>query len=99
VTSDTVKLKNFKQLIDHHLPANYPKELVLDILESIMNNNIFMFGDTLWLQTSGTTMGTLVACSYATTSNGNHKNLNILPNFTLNLFYYKQYIDDTLGIW
>jgi hypothetical protein len=46
-----------------------------------MNNNIFMFGDTFWLQTSGTAMGTPVACSYATTSYGNHENIHILPNF------------------
>jgi hypothetical protein len=84
-----VSVHNVKQLMDLHLPANYPKELVLDILESIMNSNIFMFGDTFWLQTSGTAMGTPVACSYATTSYGNHENVHILPNFNSNLFYYK----------
>jgi hypothetical protein len=58
-----------------------------------------MFGDTFWLQTSGTAMGTPVACSYATISYGNHENTQILPNFKSNLFYYRRYIDDILGIW
>jgi hypothetical protein len=94
-----IGIQNVKQLMDIHLPSNYPKELVLNILESIMNNNIFLFGDTFWLQTSGTAMGTPVACSYATISYGNHENTQMLPNFKSNLFYYKRYIDDILGIW
>jgi hypothetical protein len=94
-----IGLQNVKQLMDLHLPNSYPKELVLNTLESIMNNNIFMFGDTFWLQTSGTAMGTPVACSYATISYGNHENTQILPNFKSNLFYYRRYIDDILGIW
>jgi hypothetical protein len=95
----SVGINNIKQLMENHLPPNYPKELILDILTTIMDNNIFMFGNTYWLQTSGTAMGTPVACSYATTSYGNHENQNILPKFATNLFYYKRYIDDILGIW
>jgi hypothetical protein len=95
----SVGVNNVKQLMDLHLSHNYPKELILDILASIMDNNIFTFGDTHWLQKSGTAMGTPVACSYATTSYGNHENLHILPNFTANLHYYKRYIDDVFGIW
>jgi hypothetical protein len=85
--------------MDSHLPNNYPKALILTILTLVMNTNIFMFGDTYWLQTSGTAMGTPVACSYATTSYGNHENQHIIPKFNVNLFYYKRYIDDILGIW
>jgi hypothetical protein len=85
--------------MESHLPINYPTELILDILTAIRDNNTFMFGDTFWLQTSDTAMGTPVACSYATTSYGNHENQNILPRFAANLFYYKRYIDDILGIW
>ncbi len=95
----SIGVNNVKQLMDLHLPSNYPKELILTILTSIMDNNIFAFGNTFWLQTSGAAMGTPVACSYATTSYGNHENLHILPNFTANLFYYKRYINDILGIW
>jgi hypothetical protein len=46
----SVGIDNIKQLMDCHLPINYPKELVLNILTTIMGNNIFMFRDTFWLQ-------------------------------------------------
>jgi hypothetical protein len=95
----SVGINNIKQLMESHLPTNCPKELILDILTTIMDNNIFMFRDTYWLQTSGTAMGTPVACSYATTSYGDHENQNVLPRFATNLLYYKRYIDDILGIW
>ncbi len=64
-----------------------------------MNNNIFTFANTYWLQLSGTAMGTPSACLYATTSFGQHENTQILPRFSQNLKYYRRYIDDILGIW
>jgi hypothetical protein len=95
----SIGVSNVKQLMDLHLPRNYPKELMLTILTSVVDTSIFTFGDTFWLQAKGTALGTPVACSYATTSYGNHENQHILPNFSANLFYYKQYIDNILGIW
>jgi hypothetical protein len=46
----SVGISNVKQLMDSHLPNNYPKALILTILTLVMNTNIFMFGDTYWLQ-------------------------------------------------
>jgi len=64
-----------------------------------MENNIFTFGNTTWLQLSGTAMGTPVACAYATLSYGQHENSYILPNFGAQLLYYRRFIDDIFGIW
>jgi len=64
-----------------------------------MRNNIFSFQDTYWLQTSGTAMGTPVACAYATITFGHYENSILLPNFKSNLLYYRRYIDDIFGIW
>jgi hypothetical protein len=64
-----------------------------------MENNVFSFADTFWLQLTGTAMGTPVACSYAMISFGNYKNTNIQQEFHSNLLYYRHYIDDLLGIW
>jgi hypothetical protein len=50
-----------------------------------MNNNIFAFGDSHWIQLSGTTMGTPVACAYATMSYGHFENTEILTTFEPNL--------------
>jgi hypothetical protein len=88
-------------LLDHinDLPPNFPVNLILQVLTIIMDNNIFSFSDSYWLQLSGTAMGTPVACTYAMMSFGHFENKEILPKFHNNLFYYKRYIDDILGIW
>jgi len=81
------------------LPSNFPTELFLSVLRTVMDNNIFSFSDTFWQQLSGTAMGTPSACAYATVSFGQHENKHIIPNFKHNLIYYKRYIDDIFGIW
>jgi hypothetical protein len=51
----------FKEFLQHNqdkIPKDFPTNLFLRILESVMQNNIFTFADTFWLQVSGTAMGT-----------------------------------------
>ena len=68
-------------------------------LEVVMNNNIFRFGDTYWLQTAGTAMGTPPACRWATLYFAIWE-LEIIPRFPeLNTTLYQRYIDDGLAIW
>jgi hypothetical protein len=43
-----------------------------------MNNNIFSFGDTYWLQINGTPMGTPAAPLYSIITFGHHENTSIL---------------------
>jgi hypothetical protein len=92
---------NRELLDDNHMtiPATFPTDLFLQILTVIMENSIFSFANTYWLQLAGTAMGTPAACNYATITFGNHENKEILPNFTRQLLYYCQYIDDIFGIW
>jgi hypothetical protein len=54
-----------------------------------MTHDVFKFGDTFWVQLSGTAMGAPPAPNYATLYFPQH----------LNLLYYGRYIDDGLGIW
>jgi hypothetical protein len=44
-------------------------------------------------------MGTPTAPLYSIISFGHHENTTILQHFTNNIFFYKRYIDDILGIW
>jgi hypothetical protein len=37
-----------------YIPTTFPKALFLEILETVMNNNIFSFSNTFWHQLSGT---------------------------------------------
>jgi hypothetical protein len=83
----------------HCLPQNFPTDLFLEVLSTVMDNNIFDFTDSHWQQLSGTAMGTPAACSYATISYGHHENSIILPTYGSQLLYYKRYIDDIFGIW
>jgi hypothetical protein len=55
-------VSNFIQNNIAHLPPDFPTHLFLEVLEIIMYNNIFSFGDTFWLQNTGTAMGTPSAC-------------------------------------
>ena len=66
-------------------------------LDLVMKNNIFQFGDTFWLQTAGTAMGTPPAPNYATLYFAIHeyKTIDLFPEIN----FYRRYIDDGLGAW
>jgi hypothetical protein len=98
----TIGLQSIQAFIEHnkdHIPNNFPSELFLKVLELVMNNNIFIFSKTKWLQLSGMAMGTPAACAYATITYGHYENTVILTEFAPNLLYYRRYIDDIFGIW
>jgi hypothetical protein len=73
-------------------------EPLIRALEIIMRRNYFRFGDTYWLQTTGTAMGTPPGCVYATLYFGIWE-LEIVPYYSANLPFYRRYIDDVFGIW
>ena len=49
-----------------HLPKLVSKEMILEGLRVVLENNVFKFGDKWFLQKKGTAMGTKVAPTYAT---------------------------------
>jgi hypothetical protein len=86
VDSDT-GIGHLHDFITSHLQAlpNYPVDLIIESMSSVMKNNIFTFNDTYWIQNEGTAMGTPTACSYATITYGQHENVKIIPHFQQNL--------------
>ena len=62
---------------------------------------MFQFGNTYFLQLSGTAMGTSVACMYAYLYSGWKETTEILPmyNSHTKLKFHGRLIDDIFGIW
>jgi len=82
-------IKHFLSDNRDNLPDNFPTKLFLHILHIVMENNVFYFDNTYWLQLAEAAMGTPAACAYATISYGQHKIAVILPTFSSNLLYFK----------
>ena len=74
-------------------------EFMKELISLVMNNNVFQFGDSYWLQEIGTAMGTPCACIYATIFFAWFEREFILQKYKDNLLFYKRQIDDIFGIW
>ena len=75
-----------------------PIDALMSALTLIMRNNMFQFGDTYWLQISGTAMGTPPAPPYANLYFAIHE-ARFVKKYSDNLLLYKRFIDDVIGIW
>ena len=83
----------------NELPPNLPCNLILSALRIVMENNIFSFGDTFWIQQTGTAMGTPCACMIASVYFAYHERKVLLPKYDKNIIFYKRFIDDIFCIW
>ena len=92
-------IKNWFETFRHELPTNFPSSFLITAITIIMKNNIFTFGDTYWLQRTGTAMGTPCACMLATIYFSFHERTKILPKYSKHIIFYKRYIDDVICLW
>ena len=82
------------------VPEEQPKqnEALITALKLVMLNNIFSFGDMTLKQMNGTAMGKAPSPPYAMIYFGLHKT-KFLPQHRKPVIFYKQFIDNVLGIW
>ena len=94
----THALSTLKSWLDLHrrdLPTDYPFDMILDSTNHVMQNNIFQFDDTYWLQKTGTAMGSSLAVTYATIYFSYHEETQVLPTLGNSIITYGRLIDDT----
>ena len=80
------------------LPDTSRGRALLSALRIIMTCNTFKFGDTFWLQTCGTAMGSVPAPPYAMLYYGVNER-KLLDKYKDYLLFYRRFIDDVFGIW
>ena len=98
----TTGIDSFEKIFTHFsdfIPKDFPYTMFILVLNIVMSNNIFQFGDTYWLQLVGAAMGTSCACLYATLVYAVHEQMVLLTTFKDNLLIYVRFIDDIFGIW
>eukprot|EP00956_Cyclotella_meneghiniana_P003689 scaffold4479_cov46-Cyclotella_meneghiniana.AAC.2 len=76
---------------------NNSTEALISALQLVFKFNFLKFGDTYWQQISGTAMGTPPAPAWAILYYALHEN-ELVQRWPQNLFFYKQFIDDVIGI-
>jgi hypothetical protein len=81
------------------LPQCMPVDFIIKALAEIMRSNIFQFGDTFWKQTRGCAMGTSASVNYAYLYIGLLEVQRLIPRFETCLLFFKQFIDDGIGVW
>eukprot|EP00956_Cyclotella_meneghiniana_P004412 scaffold5387_cov81-Cyclotella_meneghiniana.AAC.1 len=77
---------------------NILSEALISALRLVFRFNFLKFGDTFWQQISGTAMGTPPAPAWAILYYALHEN-NLVQRWRHNLYFYKRFIDDVIGIW
>ena len=73
-------------------------QALISALQLVFRFNFLKFGDTYWQQISGTAMGTPSAPAWAILYYALHEN-DLVQHWQQNLFFYKRFIDDVIGIW
>ncbi|XP_041430880.1 uncharacterized protein LOC121397711 [Xenopus laevis] len=77
------------------------KSFLVDLLQIVLHQNYFLFGDNFYIQQRGTVMGSNVAPSYANLYMAHIEEEVIYKNslFRSHCTLYLRYIDDLLLIW
>ncbi|CAM4539231.1 unnamed protein product [Lepidochelys kempii] len=90
--------KDGLQAVRNSIPDNVTANLVAELCDFVLNHNYFTFGDNVYLQISGTAMGTRMAPQYANIFMADLEQ-RFLSSRPLKPLLYLCYIDDIFIIW
>ncbi|XP_048678038.2 transport and Golgi organization protein 2 homolog isoform X2 [Caretta caretta] len=90
--------KDGLQAIKNTIPDNVTANLVAELCDFVLTHNYFTFGDNVYLQISGTAMGTRMAPQYANIFMADLEQ-RFLSSRPLKPLLYLRYIDDIFIIW
>jgi hypothetical protein len=91
-------IKAIKEMLSRHRFYSEDEiQLILDLLHWVLTNNYLQFNENIYLQTSGTAMGTPVAVSYSNLTLAYLEGL-FLDQISTTTYYYRRYIDDIFAI-
>lgn len=96
---DLHTIKRYLNTYCHKSDKSFDTPLVIDLLALILIHSMFKFGDTWWVQETGTAMGMPYACICATLFFAWFERQILLRNYWKNILYYKRSINDIVGIW
>ena len=91
-------IKSYIAKYANKLQEGFLKGLILELLEQLMTINVFKFGEFVWHQLIGTSIGTPCACAYATIFFAYFGRTNLIPRFEKHLSFYVRFIDDIFGV-
>nr|XP_048674333.1 zinc finger protein 189-like isoform X3 [Caretta caretta] len=90
--------KDGQQAVRNTIPDNVTANLVAELCGFVLTHNYFTFGDNVYLQISGTAMGTRMAPQYANIFMADLEQ-RFLSSRPLKPLLYLCYIDDIFIIW
>ncbi|CAM5115567.1 unnamed protein product [Eretmochelys imbricata] len=90
--------KDGLQAVRNTIPDNVTANLVAELCDFVLTHNYFTFGDNVYLQISGTAMGTRMAPQYANIFMADLEQ-RFLSSRPLKPLLYLRYIDDIFIIW
>nr|XP_048698832.1 uncharacterized protein LOC125633518 [Caretta caretta] len=93
-----IPLKDGLQAIKNTIPDNVTANLVAELCDFVVTHNYFTFGDNVYLQISGTAMGTCMAPQYANIFMADLEQ-RFLSSRPLTPLLYLRYIDHIFIIW
>ena len=87
-----------RESLDQRMNPTIPTEKILEMIDVVLENNNFQFGDQNYTQKEGTAIGSRLGMHYASTYMGKWES-ELLERAQEKPTQYYRFVDDIFGIW